>query len=74
MSTPMLTAYNPMAVEAAWYDWWEAQGMFKPVMGEDGKPNPKGTFVVPIPPPNVTGSLHIGHALTIAIQDSLVRW
>nr|ASF90243.1 hypothetical protein SPAR06218 [Bartheletia paradoxa] len=36
--------------------------------------NPKGTFVVPAPPPNVTGSLHIGHALTIAIQDSLVRY
>ncbi|RKP26486.1 tRNA synthetases class I-domain-containing protein, partial [Syncephalis pseudoplumigaleata] len=34
----------------------------------------KGTYVVPIPPPNITGALHIGHALTVAIQDCLVRW
>jgi arginyl-tRNA synthetase len=37
-------------------------------------PNPKGKFVIVIPPPNVTGSLHLGHALTNAIQDSIVRW
>ncbi|PIO38859.1 hypothetical protein AB205_0043880 [Aquarana catesbeiana] len=38
------------------------------------EPNPKGTFMMCIPPPNVTGSLHLGHALTNAIQDSLTRW
>lgn len=70
----MAAAYNPAAVETAWYDWWEKEGMFKPAMGEDGAPKPQGTFVVPIPPPNVTGSLHIGHALTVSIQDTLVRW
>lgn len=37
-------------------------------------PNPRGTFMMCIPPPNVTGSLHLGHALTNAIQDSLTRW
>ncbi|KAI0075022.1 hypothetical protein K474DRAFT_1664724 [Panus rudis PR-1116 ss-1] len=68
------TGYNPIAVEAAWYDWWEAQGFFSPQLGPDGKPKPEGQFVVPSPPPNVTGSLHIGHALTVAIQDTLVRW
>ncbi len=36
--------------------------------------NPKGTFMICLPPPNVTGSLHLGHALTCAIQDSIVRW
>jgi hypothetical protein len=36
--------------------------------------NPKGKFVMVIPPPNVTGSLHLGHALTNAIQDALTRW
>lgn len=37
-------------------------------------PNPRGIFMMCIPPPNVTGSLHLGHALTNAIQDSLTRW
>ncbi|CAG8433537.1 6732_t:CDS:10 [Ambispora gerdemannii] len=74
MSRPMATAYNPRAVESAWYAWWEKEGYFKPELTADGKPKSAGLFVVPIPPPNVTGSLHIGHGLTIAIQDSLVRW
>ncbi len=67
----MSAGYNPIAVESAWYDWWHAQGFFKPEYG--GEENGE-VFVVPAPPPNVTGSLHIGHALTTAIQDSLVRW
>lgn len=70
----MAAGYNPIAVESAWYDWWEAQGYFAPQMGPDGKPKPEGLFVIPSPPPNVTGSLHIGHALTVAIQDTLTRW
>ncbi|RKP09452.1 tRNA synthetases class I-domain-containing protein [Thamnocephalis sphaerospora] len=71
---PLAASYNPKSVEAAWYAWWEKQGFFQPRMGEDGKPRPEGTYVVPIPPPNITGALHIGHALTCAIQDALVRW
>lgn len=43
-------------------------------MGPDGLPKKEGLFVMPCPPPNVTGALHIGHALTTAIQDGLVRW
>ncbi|KIL58640.1 hypothetical protein M378DRAFT_188200 [Amanita muscaria Koide BX008] len=74
LSAPMPAGYNPIAVESAWYDWWLAQGFFKPQLGTDGRPNAKGLFVIPAPPPNVTGSLHIGHALTTAIQDTLVRW
>lgn len=70
----MPAGYNPRAVEAAWYDWWEAQGFFKPQTAPDGSAKPEGVFVVPFPPPNVTGSLHIGHALTVAIQDGLIRW
>ncbi|KAI8839861.1 hypothetical protein BC829DRAFT_428260 [Chytridium lagenaria] len=57
--------YNPVAVESAW--------LFQAEL-TDGKPNPAGTFVISIPPPNVTGSLHLGHALTSSIQDSLTRW
>ncbi|KAJ6513801.1 tRNA synthetases class I-domain-containing protein [Mycena vitilis] len=74
VSRPMLEGYNPVAVESAWYDWWEEQGFFRPQMGLDGKVKSEGVFVIPSPPPNVTGSLHIGHALTTAIQDALVRW
>lgn len=67
--TVMATSYNPQAVEAAWYEWWEKCGMFTPKMGTN-----KPKFVIVIPPPNVTGALHIGHALTNAIQDTIVRW
>ncbi|KAL2918652.1 valine--tRNA ligase [Polyrhizophydium stewartii] len=74
MSTPMAGSYNPKAVEAAWYDWWEKEGYFKPELKPNGSARDEGTFVVPIPPPNVTGSLHTGHALTNSVQDCLVRW
>jgi valyl-tRNA synthetase len=77
MSGPMAAAYSPKVVESAWYAWWQKQGYFKPqLIEENGKARAtdKGTFVIPIPPPNVTGMLHIGHALTEAIQDTLVRW
>ncbi|KAI9258746.1 valyl-tRNA synthetase [Phascolomyces articulosus] len=74
MSEPMAGTYDPRAVESAWYHWWVKQGYFEPELTEDGKIKPEGLFVVPAPPPNVTGSLHIGHALTVAIQDALVRW
>jgi valyl-tRNA synthetase len=74
LSQPMASAYNPVAVEAGWYEWWDAQGFFLPQMTTGGKVKPEGLFVIPSPPPNVTGSLHIGHALTIAIQDALTRW
>lgn len=74
LSGPMATGYDPIAVEAAWYDWWLEQGFFKPELAPDGGPKSEGLFVISAPPPNVTGSLHIGHALTAAIQDGLVRW
>ncbi|KAI9187825.1 valine--tRNA ligase [Blastocladiella emersonii ATCC 22665] len=74
LSAPMAAAYAPKAVEAAWNAWWEKAGYFKPQTQADGKANPRGTYVIPIPPPNVTGSLHLGHALTVSIQDSLTRW
>ncbi|KAI9013757.1 valyl-tRNA synthetase [Phycomyces nitens] len=74
MSTPIANAYDPNAVESAWYEWWLKEGFFEPELTKDGKIKPEGLFVVPAPPPNVTGSLHIGHALTVAIQDTLIRW
>jgi valyl-tRNA synthetase len=68
--------YNPKLVEHAWYDWWQKTGYFRPEFPSGSVPrnNPKGVFMICIPPPNVTGALHIGHALTNAIQDTLVRW
>ncbi|CAG2100961.1 unnamed protein product [Medioppia subpectinata] len=74
-SDPMPDSYSPKYVEKVWYEWWEKEGFFRPEWGRDlSVPNPKGQFVMVIPPPNVTGVLHLGHAVTNAIQDSLTRW
>ncbi|MEZ4553757.1 MAG: valine--tRNA ligase [Dehalococcoidia bacterium] len=68
----MATAYEPAQVEQRLYEWWEANGFFQPSgPSEDGTRQP---FTVIMPPPNVTGELHLGHALTTAIEDILVRW
>ncbi|KAM5477158.1 putative valine--tRNA ligase [Microsporum audouinii] len=67
-------AYDPKVIEAGRYEWWEEQGLFKPEFGPDGKVKEAGYFVIPIPPPNVTGALHMGHALTKALQDTMIRW
>lgn len=69
---PHLKAYSPIAVESAWYSWWEKSGFFKPQFTEDGKVKPEGSFVIVIPPPNVTGALHMGHALGNSLQDVLI--
>ncbi len=61
--------YDPKAVEAKWYPWWEQHGCFHDEPKNGGKP-----YSVVIPPPNVTGILHMGHALNQTIQDVLVRW
>ncbi|KAK0703065.1 tRNA synthetases class I-domain-containing protein [Lasiosphaeria miniovina] len=68
---PHFQAYNPKAVEAAWYQWWEKSGFFRP---ETSGSSEIGTFVIPLPPPNVTGALHCGHALANSLQDTLIRW
>ncbi|XP_014283591.1 valine--tRNA ligase isoform X1 [Halyomorpha halys] len=72
----MPDSYSPKYVEAAWYPWWEKEGFFKPEYGGRNikEHNPKGKFVMVIPPPNVTGSLHLGHALTNSVEDALTRW
>jgi valyl-tRNA synthetase len=64
----MESAYDPARVEAQWYDRWESAGIFRPEYNEGGEP-----FCIVIPPPNVTGSLHMGHALNLAIQDLIIR-
>ncbi|CAD5235425.1 unnamed protein product [Bursaphelenchus xylophilus] len=69
-------AYSPKYVETAWYEWWEKEGFFRPEYGQEdpSKPNPKGSFTLVIPPPNVTGTLHLGHALATSMEDTLCRW
>ncbi|XP_032643733.1 valine--tRNA ligase, mitochondrial isoform X1 [Chelonoidis abingdonii] len=73
-SVPLPAAYSPRYVEAAWYAWWEKEGFFKPEYQSQQPHRKPETFSLCIPPPNVTGSLHLGHALMVAIEDSLVRW
>ncbi|HWQ24067.1 MAG TPA: valine--tRNA ligase [Gaiellaceae bacterium] len=61
--------YTPEGVEARWQRVWEEEGLYA---AEADDPRP--TFVVAFPPPNVTGELHMGHALQLALADALVRW
>jgi hypothetical protein len=74
LSQPMTSGYNPSEIESNWYDWWQSQGFFLPQMATDRKPSVNDIFVIPLPPPTINGSLHIGHALTVAIEDALTRW
>jgi valyl-tRNA synthetase len=61
--------YDPQSVENKWYAWWEENGCFHADASQGGE-----SYSVVIPPPNVTGILHMGHALNNTIQDVLVRW
>lgn len=65
----MAKVYDPREVEQRWYERWVEAGYFKP--DRDGAKPP---FCIIMPPPNVTGELHLGHALTASIEDLLVRW
>ncbi|KAK4629503.1 Valine--tRNA ligase, mitochondrial [Fulvia fulva] len=67
-------AYIPEVVESAWYDWWEKEGYHLPEYKANGEVKDRGSFVITIPPPNVTGALHIGHALATSLQDAMIRW
>lgn len=70
----MPPSYQPAFVEAAWYEWWEKCGYFTPSVEAAAAAADEDKFTIVIPPPNVTGSLHLGHALTGAIEDTLTRW
>lgn len=68
---PHFQAYNPKAVESGWYAWWEKSAFFQP---RPPRSTDAGKFVIALPPPNVTGALHCGHALANSLQDTLIRW
>jgi valyl-tRNA synthetase len=61
--------YDSKSAESKWYEIWEKGSYFKPKKGKAGKP-----FSIIMPPPNVTGQLHMGHALDITTQDALIRF
>lgn len=62
-------AYEPRQVEERIYNFWSSKDIFKPSIDKSKKP-----FTVIMPPPNVTGELHLGHALTVTLEDIMVRW
>ena len=64
-----LAQYSPEGIEKKWYQVWEEAGLFAPDESLPGEP-----FVITLPPPNVTGILHMGHCLGNSVQDTLVRW
>lgn len=69
----MSTKYNPTAVESGRYDEWQKKELFKPEANlaiRDGEPEP---YSIVIPPPNVTGKLHLGHAWDTTLQDMIIR-
>lgn len=69
MNSDMPTRYDALATESKWYAAWEAAGLFQP------DPDPaKPPFTITIPPPNITGSLHMGHALCYPLQDAVGRY
>jgi valyl-tRNA synthetase len=66
----MPKAYDPSASERRIYEWWESSGFFKPeIAGADAEP-----FVISIPPPNITGELHLGHAMFVSLEDLMIRY
>ncbi|PPD58752.1 valine--tRNA ligase [Dehalogenimonas etheniformans] len=67
--TDLPKAYEPAQVEDKWYQFWMERGYFKPAIDPNRKP-----FVIIMPPPNVTGELHLGHALTATLEDIMIRW
>jgi valyl-tRNA synthetase len=68
-SKELATSYDPTSVESHWYDWWYDQGYFTPEIDRSREP-----FVMIMPPPNVTGELHMGHAMFVTVEDILTRW
>jgi len=69
MSNLIPKAYEPGKIEKKWYKFWLKQGYFTPKIDLEKKP-----FVIIMPPPNVTGELHLGHALTTTLEDIMTRW
>ena len=64
----MINQYEPSAIEQKWYNFWESNGLFK------ANQNEEDAYCIMIPPPNVTGTLHMGHAFQDTVMDALIRY
>ena len=71
---PLDKVYDPHRVERRWYDEWLQRELFRADPRDSEPPASKPPFSMVIPPPNITGSLHMGHALNNTLQDVLCRW
>ena len=69
MEKNLAKTYNPKDFEDRIYEMWETKGCFRAEVDKDKKP-----FTIVMPPPNITGQLHMGHALDQTLQDVLTRW
>lgn len=67
--TELAKSFEPAPIEARWAPLWEQQGLYEPTLDAS-----KPSFSIQLPPPNVTGTLHMGHAFNQTIMDSLTRW
>lgn len=70
--------FEPSSYEGKWQAWWDEQGLYRCAANPQGKGDPEGKgpkpYCILIPPPNVTGKLHMGHALQSTLQDLVTRW
>ncbi len=69
LTNPLPKSYEPTTIEQEIYSFWEEGGFFRAEDTSDAAP-----FCIVLPPPNITGALHMGHALTATVQDMLIRW
>lgn len=77
LSNGIQGSYDPTLFESQLYQWWEEAGCFEPDAKQSAATsshNQKEPYVLPMPPPNVTGRLHMGHAIFVALQDVLARF
>ena len=65
-------SFNPAAIEQAWYQRWESAGYFR--HRDAHLPNAQPAYCIQLPPPNVTGTLHMGHAFQQTLMDALIRY
>ena len=65
-------SFNPQAIERHWYSYWESSGFFKPMAEDTTETAP--AYCIMLPPPNVTGTLHMGHAFQHTLMDALTRY
>ena len=67
-------SFEPAAIEACWYPIWESRGLFQPKLSPTAASTAVPTYCIQLPPPNVTGTLHMGHAFQQTLMDTLIRY